>query len=78
VAARVVEAGFHGHDALVHLVTEDAAAAPMIARVVGGMKLEAGARVTIKVVGPVHCWPRTPAGDANPGPPAAEPEAGPG
>jgi iron(III) transport system ATP-binding protein len=78
VAARVVEAGFHGHDALVQLVTEDAAAAPMVARVVGGIWLEAGARVTLKVVGPVHCWPRTPAGDANPGPPAAEPEAGPG
>jgi iron(III) transport system ATP-binding protein len=72
VAARVVEAGFHGHDALVNLVTEDAAAAPMIARVVGGMRLEAGARVTIKVVGPVHCWPRPSAGAANPEPPAGE------
>ena len=78
VAARVVEAGFHGHDALVHLVTEDAAAAPMVARVVGGIWLEAGARVTLKVVGPVHCWPRPPAGDAHPGPPAAVPGAGPG
>lgn len=78
VAARVVETGFHGHDALVRLVTEDAAAAPMIARVVGGMRLEPGAQVTIKVVGPVHCWPRPPAGDANPDPPAAEPKAGPG
>jgi iron(III) transport system ATP-binding protein len=77
VAARVVEAGFHGHDALVHLVTEDAAAAPMIARVVGGMKLEAGARVTIKVVGPVHCWPRPSAGAANPEPPAGEEEGEP-
>lgn len=78
VAARVVETGFHGHDALVRLITEDAAVAPMIARVVGGMRLEPGAQVTIKVVGPVHCWPRPPAGDANPDPPAAEPKAGPG
>jgi hypothetical protein len=50
----------------------------MIARVVGGMRLEPGAQVTIKVVGPAHCWPRPPAGDANPDPPAAEPKAGPG
>ena len=78
VAARVVETGFHGHDALVRLITEDAAVAPMIARVVGGMRLEPGAQVTIKVVGPAHCWPRPPAGDANPDPPAAEPKAGPG
>jgi iron(III) transport system ATP-binding protein len=61
VAARVVETGFHGHDALVRLITEDAAGSPMVARVVGGMRLEPGARVTLKVAGPVHCWPRPPA-----------------
>jgi len=77
VGARVVEAGFHGHDALVHLVTEDAASAPMIARVVGGMRLETGARVTIKVVGPVHCWPRPSAGDTSPDPPAGAQEGEP-
>jgi len=78
VAARVVETGFHGHDSLVSLVTEDAAASPMVARVVGGMRLEAGAQVTIKVAGKVHCWPRPPAGEAAPGAPAAEPEGEPG
>ena len=78
VAARVVETGFHGHDALVRLVMEDAAASPMVARVVGGMRLEAGAQVTLKVTGPVHCWPTPPAGDASPDLPAAQPDAGPG
>jgi iron(III) transport system ATP-binding protein len=78
VAARVVETGFHGHDALVRLVTEDSAASPMVARVIGGMRLEAGAQVTLKVTGRVHCWPTPPAGDASPDPPAAQPDAGPG
>ena len=71
IAARVVETGFHGHDSLVSLVTEDAAAAPMVARVVGGMRLDPGAQVTIKVAGRVHCWPRPPAGQAGPEAPAA-------
>jgi iron(III) transport system ATP-binding protein len=76
VAARVVETGFHGHDSLVRLVTEGAAASPMVARVVGGMRLAPGATVTIRVAGPVHCWLRPPVGDAGPEVPAAEPEGG--
>jgi iron(III) transport system ATP-binding protein len=76
IAARVVETGFHGHDSLVRLVTEGAAASPMVARVVGGRRLEPGAPVTIKVAGPVHCWLRPPVGDAGPEVPAAEPEGG--
>src|ERR1019366_1105589 len=62
VAARVVETGFHGHDSLVRLVTDGAAASPMVARVVGGMRLAPGVPVTIRVAGPVHCWLRPPAG----------------
>jgi iron(III) transport system ATP-binding protein len=78
VAARVVESGFHGHDALVRLVLEDAAASPMIARVAGGMRLAPGATVTLKVAGPVHCWPRPPARDPGRDTPAVGPDGGPG
>jgi iron(III) transport system ATP-binding protein len=78
VAARVVETGFHGHDALVRLVTGDAAATPLVARVVGAMRLAPGATVTLKVEGKVHCWPRPPAGDPGRGPSGAGPAAKPG
>ncbi|MGD1054031.1 MAG: TOBE domain-containing protein, partial [Candidatus Dormibacteria bacterium] len=78
IGARVVETGYRGHDALVRLVIEGAAAAPMIARVVGGMRLEPGAQVTLKVAGRVHCWPVPAVAEAGPGAPAADEEGEPG
>ena len=58
VAARVVESDFHGHDAVVRVVTEDGALNSMLARVVGDVRLAPGTAVTLTVDGPVHCWPR--------------------
>jgi iron(III) transport system ATP-binding protein len=70
VAARVVEVDFHGHDAVVRVVVDAGAASPLIARVAGEVSLAAGAPVTLTVDGPVHCWPRPPAGIGH-GPPVA-------
>jgi iron(III) transport system ATP-binding protein len=70
VAARVVELDFHGHDTVVRVVAEAGAASPLIARVAGEVSLAPGAPVTLTVDGPVHCWPRPPAGSGN-GPPVA-------
>jgi iron(III) transport system ATP-binding protein len=62
VAARVVETGFHGHDAVVRVVTEGEPPVPLLARVLGDVRLEPGARVMVWVDGPVHSWPRRPSG----------------
>ena len=62
VAARVVETGFHGHDEVVRVVAEGTPAVSLVARVLGDVRLQPGARVTLTVAGPVHSWPRPPAG----------------
>jgi iron(III) transport system ATP-binding protein len=62
VPARVVETGFHGHDATVRLVLEGGPASPVVARVAGDMRLAPGVAVVLGVEGSVHCWPRRPGG----------------
>jgi iron(III) transport system ATP-binding protein len=58
VAARVVETGFHGHDAVVRVAAEAGPPSPLLARVLGELRFEPGARVVLSVEGPVHSWPR--------------------
>ena len=46
----------------IRVVAEAGAAPPLIVRVAGEVNLAPGASVTLTVDGPVHCWPRPPAG----------------
>ena len=46
----------HGHDSLVDLVCDGAAAAPLVARVVGASTLIPGDAVWVSTEGAVHSW----------------------
>ena len=56
--ARVVDTGFHGHDAVIRVVADGGSSSPMVARVWGDVRLAPGDAVVLSVVGPVHSWPR--------------------
>ena len=68
---RIVALGYHGHDAVVHVEPEQQPAVasekpvvsenkvPIIVRTLGGCKLPAGAKVTLRATGPVPAWPRS-------------------
>jgi iron(III) transport system ATP-binding protein len=59
LAGRIVALGYHGHDAVVHVEPEQqAGAAAIIVRTLGGCELPAGAKVTLRARGPVPAWPR--------------------
>ena len=57
---RVLDADFHGSDTVVHIAVDNGPlVAPIVARVLGNIRLAPGASVTIKVTGTVFAWPST-------------------
>jgi iron(III) transport system ATP-binding protein len=56
---RIVDYGYHGHDAVVHVRPENRPEAPpFIVRTLGGCELPAGSPVTLHARGPVLAFPR--------------------
>jgi iron(III) transport system ATP-binding protein len=54
----IVSAGYHGHDAVVHVKSENRPEMPdLIVRTPGGCGLPAGSPVTLRARGPVLAWP---------------------
>ncbi len=59
LAGRVVAYGYHGHDSVVHVRPDSAAAGQtIIVRTLGGHHLPAGSPVTLSARGPVLAWSR--------------------
>jgi iron(III) transport system ATP-binding protein len=57
LAGRIVANGYHGHDAVVHVVPDSApSAAAIVVRTLGGCALPAGSPVTLHAHGPVLAW----------------------
>jgi hypothetical protein len=57
LAGRIVAYGYHGHDAVVHVIPDSAPAAPaIVVRTLGGCTLPAGSPVTLHARGPVLAW----------------------
>ncbi len=55
---RVLRAGYHGHDAVLHLqIGPDGAERPLLARTLGDARLSPGSAVKLGVRGPVLVWP---------------------
>ena len=55
---RVVSTDFYGHDAVVHVTLgEEQGATPVVARVLGGLRLPPGSPVTLTVRGAAGAWP---------------------
>ncbi len=55
---RVVGTDFYGHDAVVHVTLgEEQGATPVVARVLGGLRLAPGSPVTLTVRGAAGAWP---------------------
>ena len=55
---RIVDYGYHGHDAVVHVKSEDRPEMPaIIVRTLGGCNLPTGSPVTLRARGPVLAWP---------------------
>jgi iron(III) transport system ATP-binding protein len=58
VPGRVLDTGFHGHDAVIRVAAEATyALPPIIARVLGDLRLRPGSEVSLTVRGPVGAWP---------------------
>jgi iron(III) transport system ATP-binding protein len=56
---RIVAYGYHGHDAVVHVVPELEPGLPaIVVRTLGGCRLPAGSPVTLHARGPVLAWQR--------------------
>jgi iron(III) transport system ATP-binding protein len=57
LAGRIVANGYHGHDAVVHVVPDsEPSAAAIVVRTLGGCALPAGSPVTLHAHGPVLAW----------------------
>jgi len=57
LAGRIVASGYHGHDAVVHVIPDAEPAAPaIVVRTLGGCTLPAGSPVTLHARGPVLAW----------------------
>ena len=56
VAATVVDAQFHGHDAVVDVVVERPQRQELVARVPGDLPVTRGQRVWVEVRGPARAW----------------------
>jgi iron(III) transport system ATP-binding protein len=57
LSGRIVAYGYHGHDAVVHVLPDQAPAAPaIVVRTLGGCDLPAGSPVTLHAHGPVLAW----------------------
>jgi iron(III) transport system ATP-binding protein len=57
LAGRIVAYGYHGHDAVVHVIPDSEPAAPaIVVRTLGGCTLPAGSPVTLHARGPVLAW----------------------
>ena len=55
---RVLRAGYHGHDAVLHVqIGPDGAERPLLARTLGDARLSPGSAVKLGVRGPVLVWP---------------------
>ncbi len=66
VVGRVVRTGFHGHDVIVQVAPEvNDGQLPIVARVLGQLRLLPGATVRITAHGPVDAWPKRPTGDGH-------------
>jgi hypothetical protein len=53
----VVSTDFYGHDAVVHVTLgEEQGATPVVARVLGGLRLAPGSPVTLTVRGSAGAW----------------------
>ncbi|MGD0554862.1 MAG: ABC transporter ATP-binding protein [Streptosporangiaceae bacterium] len=58
LAGWIVSAGYHGHDAVVYVKSENRPDMPeVIVRTLGGCELPAGSPVTLRASGPVLAWP---------------------
>jgi iron(III) transport system ATP-binding protein len=58
VRGRIVSYGYHGHDAVVRVQSEDGE--PILVRVLGGQRqLPAGSPVTLRATGPVIAWDKS-------------------
>jgi iron(III) transport system ATP-binding protein len=64
---RVLSTSYHGHDCLVTVQPDTAGLGPIVARTLGDPQLVDGARVTLRIRGPVLTWP-TGAGEQVPRP----------
>jgi hypothetical protein len=54
---RIVAYGYHGHDAVVHVLPDtEPGAAAIVVRTLGGCDLPAGSPVTLHARGPVLAW----------------------
>jgi len=59
LAGRIVAYGYHGHDAVVHVIPDAEPGAPaIVVRMLGGCDLPAGSPVTLHARGPVLAWNR--------------------
>jgi iron(III) transport system ATP-binding protein len=57
LSGRIVAYGYHGHDAVVHVLPDQAPTAPaIVVRTLGGCDLPAGSPVTLHARGPVLAW----------------------
>jgi iron(III) transport system ATP-binding protein len=57
LAGRIVAYGYHGHDAVVHVIPDAEPATPaIVVRTLGGCDLPAGSPVTLHARGPVLAW----------------------
>jgi len=57
LAGRIVAYGYHGHDAVVHVIPDAEPAVPaIVVRTLGGCTLPAGSPVTLHARGPVLAW----------------------
>jgi hypothetical protein len=57
VAAQVMSTAFYGHDSIVRLAPAAGARAPIVARLLGQVRLVAGSEVRLTARGPVKIWP---------------------
>jgi hypothetical protein len=57
VAAQVISTAFYGHDSIVRLAPVAGAQAPIVARLLGQVRLVAGSEVRLTARGPVKIWP---------------------
>jgi len=59
LTGRITGYGYHGHDAVVTVQLErDPQAPPLTVRMLGGLTLPPGSRVTLRAHGPVIAWPQ--------------------
>jgi iron(III) transport system ATP-binding protein len=67
LGGHIIDYGYHGHDAVVHVQPERPAGAPaIVVRTLGGHRLPPGSAVALHAHGQVLAWPRARGGDQAP------------